>query len=244
MTEKSSVLFTPTLLMRWVCCIMVFTSIPAYASDPSAIDIRLELARHQFTPQHLTACGITANQVPTVLGYAIEQIDDRWNSIESSRETLESLKAQCEGLERRIRSGQASSGDVSEYNMLLIQLQAARDAYSTLYRALDQAMLAALNSEQHAQFVTMRVNGERGVSFKYRVLELDDDDWRSLRNALSSVRSYEDIEEEGDNPPPAAATQRVQQHQSSYLVNLVEARLNTHLDGVTSRFETVLGNLP
>ena len=216
----------------------------ARASGPTMFDIRMELARHEFTPHYLTMSGISTTSTSVVVQNAIEQINDHWTNVDSTRGAVDSLKAQSAPLERLIRSGQASNEQVASYNTLLSQLDTAQSAYTSAYTSLDQALLDTLSSEQQEYFVTIRSNGERKVDLKYRALVLSDSNWAALRGALSTIDSYEDIAQEGDNPPPAAATQIVQQYQSNYLVNLMQARLDMNLSGVTSSYETTLANLP
>lgn len=223
---------------------VMFAATNVTARNPGALDVRMELARHGFTPQALTVCGVAPGQAGTVLGYVIDQIDDHWTSVDAARQSLESLKRQRSALEVIVRSGQASSAQVTAYNDLAPQIQSAQAVYDAAFNALDQAMLASLSTEQLNFMQLIRANSDKRVEFKYLVLDLSDTDWAELSGALATVNSYEDIEAPGDNPPPAAAAQVVQERSSTYNVNLAEARLDTHLGSIEAAFESAIASLP
>lgn len=146
------------------------------------------LWRTGITPASLAAAGVDSGSVPGAVIAASESVFANAASLAAADEAVASAAASLEGLQRSIRAGLASDGDVALATAARESLDAAVTHRDTLLATIRSAALAGVSGQQAAIISTLHANRGHPVPMSFRASERADAEWAALRDAADAER--------------------------------------------------------
>jgi hypothetical protein len=194
----------------------------AMNDEPStAREFRGALLGAGLDPASLTAAGVTAQEIPSVLSDAREYLDEHMGTLRSAESSATAQAQIITRITRAVQAGTASQEDVTA-------LAAAKSDYATasaqresIFAALRTAALEGVNEAKRTGVATLTAARDSELPIQYRMADRSTAESVALRDALANVRIANKLGTEPDSesavivntanahPAVAAATARM-----------------------------------
>lgn len=204
---------------------------PAPASTPMAAT----MMRVGLDAERLAAAGVSSQETSAAIAAAVEE-HDTGDSLAQADADFAACKATCSKLEREIKSGLASSEDVTAYKAAaedLATLTAARDA---ALEAIFEAGIVGLSAAEKATLRTIRENAHWKLPVQYLTVERTEADWVKLRDYLDARRMHQEDGEE----VPAEVTSHLATVESADKVSGAKASLDSSLAAIQTAWNAAV----
>lgn len=174
------------------------------ASSPSVLAaqtpraVRAKLISAGLAPDVLAASGLTTQQVSAVAAAGREYVSDHFADLEAADEAFATASGDVVRLERLAQQGKATEQDVASLAAARTSLASATAARSAGLAGVFDAATESLGTDQRALVQRFHANRDRAVPLKYRGTDRTEEQWVSLRDAVSSqaiaARRGEDLD--------------------------------------------------
>lgn len=173
------------------------------AMTPTAQHIEVALMEVGLSPETLAAAGLTAPAVTTLIGNAVEHLDEHFSALQDARSALGSARADHDRLQRLVQSGTASAQDLTAFASAKTALSQAQAALDAQRASLSTAATANLSQPQRAVLAAIAANARWDLPTPYLVSQRTQPQWVAIRDALANERIAAKLSEE---PNPNAAS--------------------------------------
>ena len=161
---------------------------PAEPPPPANTAEAAILLRVGLGAEALAAAGLTANETSETVSDALAAHDSAIPSLATLDSTYATSKSDCESLERKVRSGQASQAEVTQCMALKTTAGAAKTTRQDCLDSIFEAGIADLSAGKQATLTTIRNNASWRLETQYLAKNHTEQGWVDLREALDAVR--------------------------------------------------------
>jgi len=208
----------------------------AAASTPLATD-GVVLLRLGLSPKSLAAAGVTAAQVATVASNLDSSTPAQNGALDAADGTFATEKQAHDTLLRVVKSGQATSEQVTELGAAKSALSTAVANRIAVMDSLHDAATASLAGVVQAKLDTIRANDRVKVPMQFRVLSKTSTEWLELRELLAHEDACTEL---GDPQVPEKATALAAWRALSH-VALAKSNMDSNLTAIKSGWTAVTG---
>lgn len=205
---------------------------------PVITELGKTLSRAGLGAEALCAAGVSDSEVATVCADAEAAINAEPQTLEQLDQAYVTAKQDYDELRRKVRSGLASSQEVSE-------CQSARTAYETA-EADREAFLdvvfnggvESLTSAEQSTLSKVRDNRSWRLATQYLVVDRTEPDWVALMDALAAKTIAENDEE----AVPPQSQSLLSEEDSDPAVSAAKVNLDTYMAGVQTAWNTAVSD--
>ena len=166
-------------------------NVPEPAFEPFAdASVEVSLLRTGISPEALAAAGVPATSIPTVVADAVECTVTANDQLAPADADHAEARRNCEQLRRRVRSGLATSEEVTACQAAITAAESATAARDTLLMSLCSDALAALTPTQRQTVETILSNRGQAVPTEFLTVSRSEAAWKQLKNDLGHERTY------------------------------------------------------
>lgn len=179
----SAVLVFLTMSYWWVQPIPVLASTTRPNSD--TVDL---LLRAGLGPEALAATGLGSSGVTAVVNAAEAWAAEHPGALTQADAAYAEAKNSSDSLDRKVRSGLASSGEITASATARSQLASATSARDSLIESAFAAGTAGLTTTQRAALQNVRLNASWELPVEFKVVTRTELNWVALRSALANEK--------------------------------------------------------
>lgn len=212
--------------------IAAISAIPAF--DPP--DVAVTLHRLGLDPEALAAAGLSPSAASQVVSTIEAELLLNPNALPAADAAFAETRTNCDALERLIRSGRGTDGDVQTYQAAAQDLNADTGQREMVLGELFALAVTDLTPTQAATLATIRENRHWKRSMEYLVVNRTEPEWVALRDALANERISAEF---GTDADPEAQT-LLQQARGHAGVIAASANLELNLEAVRAAWEGAL----
>ncbi|MBU0595081.1 hypothetical protein KJ567_00140 [Candidatus Bipolaricaulota bacterium] len=210
----------------------VFSSAaPVGPPDQDVVDA---LLRVSLSPESLTAAGVADSDVEDVVSGVSGYLSSNPSVIESADARYFAAKTAADRLIRLVRSGLASSAEVSACREARAELESAETARANTLDAVFAAGVSSLTETQQGTLSRLRTNkASWNMPLELLVVDRTQAEWVRLRAALANER----ISAKHDEDPDATDQSHLATVRADASVSAASTHLATSLGDVTTAWE-------
>jgi len=144
----------------------------------------------------LAAAGVLSSEVSRLAGDALALIDADPSAMNAADLAYEAARSSHDALARKVRSGLASTEEVSQCQALRTQSDDTKSAREALLTSYFDAAAATLQSSARTTLETIRANAAWDLPEEFLVQTRTDQEWLTLREALATERIAQNYQED------------------------------------------------
>ncbi len=225
-----------------VCVVVLYRSVELTARAlslqwmPSGAQVAHGLLRAGLDPEALTAAGLSAGAVTTLISDAYGHLVDSPGVIDLADAAYAQAKPECDRLERLVRSGRANPEEINACVAARMAVTLAESQRESLLGDMFSAGTWGLSEAQRSTLAAIRSNSNWDLPTEFLVVDHTEAEWVQLREALANERIAAKL---GEDPDPGAQA-ILAQFRSNPLVAVARANLDANLDVVSSAWDQAL----
>lgn len=150
--------------------------------------LEVPVFRTGLTPQRLAAAGVSSGVINAVLNSAAECLGD-CIALEAADAAHSSARQTHHELQRLVTSGLGTDEEVTALTAAEAALASTASALDAVLASARSAGAAELTGGQQATLSSLYANRDRRLPTQFLVLELEDADWLTLRDALADEKA-------------------------------------------------------
>lgn len=211
----------------------------AWAETPAVPPAALAatLGRLSLDPRSLTAIGVEASSIASIVAAGREALSSRLAAIEAADQSVRESLARVERLERLAVAGVASEGELSGLSAARNQLASARSTLAGLLNEVSETTEVALAGSHRSTLAVLRRPASANLAMQHRVAGLDSGEQAALRDAIAHVLGAL----ASGRGPDAGARQRVLDAEARSEVAAAASYLSERLQANTTAWRRAVG---
>lgn len=213
------------------------------AAGGSVDDSATVLVRVGLSPDDLSTAGVRSASVAAVVADVEDYLTSNPGVVADADARVLSARDEAHALERLVRGGLGSAGDVRAYAAARSELDAALAARDAVLDAIFAAGTSSLSDAQRSVLTRLRSNVAvtrgimSGLPLEFLAKDRSETDWVRLREALANERIAVRLGEE----PDAAAQADLSSCRSESDVASARTNHETYLSEVETAWDEALG---